>query len=189
MTEQLSRLIERASAGDAVAVESLLTEHLPALRAFLRLKAGPGILAKESMSDLAQSVCRDILENAERFRFGGEPEFRKWLFATAMRKIADRHEHWQTQKRRSTKEIQVEEQDALSGMASIYTPSHQAMAREELARVEAAFARLSPDKQEVILMARLMGMPHAQIAQELGKSEVAVRAMLSRALADLATGL
>ncbi len=38
-------------------------------------------------------------------------------------------------------------------------------------------------------MSRLMGLPHAQIAAELGKSEVAVRAMLSRALADLATGL
>ncbi len=189
MSEQLSRLIERASAGDAVAVEALLTEHLPALRAFLRLKVGPGILARESMSDLAQSVCRDILENAARFRPGGEPEFRKWLFTTAMRKIADRHEHWQAQKRRAVHEQAIDDEQALGGLAAIYSPSQQAIAREELARVEAAFARLSPEKQEVILMSRLMGLPHAQIAAELGKSEVAVRAMLSRALADLATGL
>jgi DNA-directed RNA polymerase specialized sigma24 family protein len=35
-------------------------------------------------------------------------------------------------------------------------------------------------------MARLMGLSHAQIAAELGKSEVAVRSILSRALAELA---
>ena len=34
-----------------------------------------------------------------------------------------------------------------------------------------------------------MGLSHAQIAQELGKSEVAVRTMLSRALAELAEHL
>ena len=31
-------------------------------------------LIQESCSDLAQSVCRDVLENAERFRFGGEAD-------------------------------------------------------------------------------------------------------------------
>ena len=56
-------------------------------------------------------------------------------------------------------------------------------------RVETAFGRLDADKQEVILMHRLMGLSHAQIAAELGKSEVAVRSMLSRALAELAEAL
>ena len=48
------------------------------------------------------------------------------------------------------------------------------------------FGKLAPEKQEVILMARLMGLSHKEIAAELGKSEVAVRTMLSRALAELA---
>ncbi len=38
-------------------------------------------------------------------------------------------------------------------------------------------------------MARLMGMSHAEIARELGKTEVAVRSMLSRALAELSSYL
>ena len=193
MTEDLPGLLQRASQGDAAAVETLLAQHLPALRAFVRLKAGAMLLAKESCSDLAQSVCRDVLENAARFRFGGEPEFRKWLFTTAMRKIADRCEHWNADKRHAKHEAAIdahgEDDEALAGYRAIYSPSEQAIAREELERVEGAFGQLAPEKQEVVLMARLMGLSHAQIAKELGKSEGAVRVMLHRALAELAEHL
>ena len=189
MGQDLETLLRRASQHDAQAVAELLEQHLPALRAFVRLKAGPTLLAKESCSDLAQSVCRDVLENAERFRFGGEPEFRKWLFTTAMRKIADRAEHWGADKRNAARERGGLDEQELRGYASVYTPSNQAMAREELLRVERGFSQLSPEKQEVILMARLMGLSHAQIAAELGKTEVAVRSILSRALAELSSHL
>ena len=189
MDPELEALLQRASQHDEAAVDVLLERHLPALRAFVRLRAGPMLLARESCSDLAQSVCRDVLQNADRFRYGGEAEFRKWLFTTAMRKIADRAEHWNAKKRDVGREYAGLDEQELVGMAHVYTPSNQAAAREELQRVEAAFAQLAPEKQEVVLMARLMGMNHQQIAQELGKSEVAVRSMLSRALAELATSL
>lgn len=186
MDAELEALLQRSTQHDEAAVATLLERHLAALRAFVRLRAGPMLLARESCSDLAQSVCRDVLQNADRFRFGGEAEFRKWLFTTAMRKIADRAEHWQAKKRDAGRErIGLDEQELL-GLASVYTPSNQAAAREELQRVEEAFAKLAPEKQEVILMARLMGLGHAEIARELGKTEVAVRSMLSRALAELA---
>ncbi len=189
MSQDLGSLLRAASQHDGTAVATLLQQHLPALRAFVRLKAGPSLLAKESCSDLAQSVCRDVLENAERFQFGGEAEFRKWLFTTAMRKIADRAEHWRAGKRDQGKERGGLDEEELRGFASIYTPSGQAAAREELQRVEAAFGKLAPEKQEVVLMARLMGLSHTQIAQELGKTEVAVRSILSRALAELSAFL
>ena len=74
MPDDLAALVNRATQGDSNAVEALLVEHLPALRAFVRLKAGALLLEKESCSDLAQSVCRDVLANAGRFRWGGEAE-------------------------------------------------------------------------------------------------------------------
>jgi len=189
VSDDLQKLLHGAEKHDPAAVASLLQQHLPALRAFVRLKAGPSLLARESCSDLAQSVCRDVLENAERFRFGGEAEFRKWLFTTAMRKIADRAEHWRAGKRDGNKERSGLDEQEMVGLAAIWTPSVQAAAREELQRVETAFGKLAPEKQEVVLMARLMGLSHAQIAAELGKTEVAVRSILSRALAELASHL
>ncbi len=188
MADDLPKLLERASRGDVVAIDQLVAAHLPVLRAFVRVKAGRLLLERESCSDLVQSVCRDVLEHSDRFQFGGEPEFRKWLFTTAMRKIADRYEHWQAQKRKA-KVVPVGEEELLQGYAAIYTPSRQAMAREELARVESALGDLAPEKQDVILMSRLMGLSHAEIATHLGKTEGAVRTMLSRALAELADRL
>ena len=80
-------LIDRASRGDPVALDALVEHHLPNLLAFLRLNAGPHLLAKESVSDLAQSVCREVLDDVDRFEYRGEPAFRKWLFTAALNKV------------------------------------------------------------------------------------------------------
>ncbi len=55
--------------------------------------------------------------------------------------------------------------------------------------IEAAFDRIAPPDREVIALARIAGLPHAEIAQQLGKSEAAVRTMLKRALVRLAAAL
>ncbi len=184
----LTDLLERLGRGDQAAIDQLLVRFLPNVTAYLRLRAGPALLARESTSDLAQSVCRDILEKAGDFRFGGETEFRMWLFTTAKRKLADRHEYWGAQKR-AGEPATLDDAVALDAYPSICTPSVHAGAREQLERVEAAIRKLSPDKQQVVMMSRLMGLPHAAIAEQLGRSEGAVRVLLSRALADLAMEL
>jgi RNA polymerase sigma factor (sigma-70 family) len=60
------------------------------------------------------------------------------------------------------------------------------MKREEIEHVERAFDRLEEEQREVITLAHVAGLTRAEIAERLGKSEGAVRTMLSRALADLA---
>ena len=50
---------------------------------------GPQLRAKESASDLVQSVCREVLGRLDRFQHGGEAGFRHWLYATALRKVRD----------------------------------------------------------------------------------------------------
>ena len=188
-SDSISELLLQASRGDERAIDQLLAEHVQGLRGFLRLRAGPLLLEKESCSDLAQSVCRDVLENADRFQFGGVAGFRKWLYTTALRKIADRYEYYHAAKRdvgREQSTMSSQQEDVLGAYRGFFTPSQHAVAREELGRVEEAFAKLSEEQQQVILMAKLMGLPRAEIAEELGKSEGAVRTLLSRALARLA---
>ena len=55
--EDSQQLVQKASRGDARAIDSLLEQHLPRLRAFVRLRMGPEFRAKESASDLVQSSC------------------------------------------------------------------------------------------------------------------------------------
>ena len=61
--------------------------------------------------------------------------------------------------------------------------------RDVIARDVAAGAdRLAlPDEyRQVILLARIVGLSHADLAREMGRSETAVRTLLHRALARLA---
>ena len=51
------------------------------------------------------------------------------------------------------------------------------------------FGELPDDQREVILLARVVGLPHAIVAQEMGRTPAATRTLLSRALARLATRL
>lgn len=186
-------VIARAAAGERAAIELLLEQHLPGLHAFLRLHVGRRLAALESTSDLAQSVCRELLQGLHRFEYRGEAQFRNYLYNAALRKIADRSEYYGAQKRDDAKRValgtgsQSSEEDGLvAAYRTILTPSRHAAAREELLQVERAFATLSDEQREVILLARMVGLSHGEIAAQLGKSEAAVRKVLSRALARLA---
>lgn len=58
--------------------------------------------------------------------------------------------------------------------------------RRSAARLEAAISELPPVQRKVVLLSRLAGMSHAEIAERFGKSELAVRTILSRALTRVA---
>jgi len=198
--DDIESLVTDASAGSLPAVEVLLERYLPGLTAYVRLRAGPTVRAREEVSDIVQSTCRDILENLDRFQWGGEVGFRRWLYATAMRRILKKHDFHTAQKRDVGRERSP---DLLAGgaasdgampdlgayVASFSTPSGAAIAHEEAARIEAAFDRLSDEQRELIVQSRLMGLSHKQIAEGLGKNEGTVRVSLHRALIRLAAVL
>ncbi|HTE06076.1 MAG TPA: sigma-70 family RNA polymerase sigma factor [Planctomycetota bacterium] len=206
-------LVARASQGDPVAVEDLLHLHLPALRAFVRLRCGPLLRAKESSSDIVQSVCRELLVGLDRYVYPGEAGFKGWLFTAAARKIADRAEYWQAGKRDAALELPMQRggrragaaggrgaggDDASGGaedaaMFDIYrtacTPSQVVMGREALAHIEAAFDALPDDYREAVVLSRVLGMSRAEVAAAMGRTETAVRHLLFRGLAQLSLAL
>lgn len=188
MQPALETLVENASKGDQPSVEELLARYLPGLRAFIRLRAGPTIRARESSSDIAQSVCREVLAGIDRFQYGGEAGFKHWLFTSALRKLTKRDEHWRTLKRGAGRE-QVDDEALAGCYRALSTPSAKAMAREEAERMEKAFDELSEDDREVITLARVIGLSHREIAERMGRTEQATRLLLHRALAKLAEKL
>ncbi|MEM7202129.1 MAG: sigma-70 family RNA polymerase sigma factor [Planctomycetota bacterium] len=182
-----------AGAGDP-GVETLLERHLPSLRAFVRLRAGNAIRARESQSDLVQSVCRELLGGAERFSYRGDTEFRNWLYTAVLRKIVERDRYYRAQKRDIDREMAPrggEDGDAAlrQQYASVATPSAAAASAEELARIETAFDGLSEEQREIITLSRIVGLSHAEIGAKLGRSEQASRQLLRRALIRLSMAL
>ncbi len=195
--DETEALVRDASTGSMPAVDELLERYLPGLRAYVRLRAGPSVRARESVSDLVQSTCREVLENLERFRWGGEAGFRRWLYATALRRILNKHEFHRARKRDVAREVAPPAvsagastlPDLAAYAVSLGTPSAAAIAREEAARIEAAFDVLNDEQREIVVQSRLLGASHREIAELTGKSEGAVRVALHRALARLATAL
>jgi len=185
-------LVDSASRGDAAAVEELLTRYLPGLNAFVRLRAGPLLRARESSSDLVQSVCREVLAHVDRFQYRSEGLFKQWLFTTAARKIADRCDHVQAQRRDVCREVALDAASAVSAAGSfadacrsLVTPSRELIGREELVATERALLDLDDDHREVILLARVVGLSAREIGEQMNRSESAVRSLLHRALAEL----
>ncbi len=190
--DESRELFQRASQGDAGAVESLLELHLPRLRAFVRLRMGKALSAKESASDIVQSSCREVLENAGKFRYQGESGFRLWLYTTALRKIRHRGEYYRAAKRDVGREAAPGSADESGNDAraawyrTLSTPSRTLAIREQAERIEAAFERLPDHYREVITLSRIVGLSRAEIAEVTGRTEASVRNVLHRALAELA---
>ena len=181
-------LVTRAQAGDREAQELLIERHLPSLRAYVRLRLGPALRARESASDIVQSACREVLGNLDHFHHDGEAGFRAWLFASALRKIGDRAEYWGAQKRDAARETQADVA-LVDVYRSFCSPSKAAQAHETLERIERAFECLPEPDREIIVMARIVGLGHAEIGERLGLSEAGSRSRLFRALAGLSEAL
>jgi RNA polymerase sigma-70 factor (ECF subfamily) len=179
----LRQIVERAGSGDELSLDQLLLLHLPRLRAFIRLRSNPLVRQHESCSDLVQSVCREVLQAAGQFHYRGDGAFRAWLFRTALNKILERTRSLTQQKRDVRREIAIDsgiDYGELVGAGP--TASQMAAAGELSERMERAFDALPDDYREVITLSRIVGLSHTEIAEQLGRSEGAVRMLLSRAL-------
>lgn len=187
---RLRDLVALATQGHERALDQILVQHLPSLRAFVRLRAGPLVRLCESNSDIVQSVCRELLLAADRFEYRGDGPFRAWLYRTALNKILERTRSLTQQKRDVRREVQAPttaDYGALPGGGP--TASQLASAAELSERMERAFDLLSDEHREVVTLARIVGLSHAEIATQLGRSEGAVRMLLSRALVALTRAL
>jgi len=151
------------------------------------------MLAKESSSDLVQSVCREVLQNVDRFEYQGEAAFRNWLYQAALRKIIDRQRYYKAEKRDQAREVapggggdaSLSADEIAQIAVSLGTPSRDAMMREEVERLERGFEQLREADRRIIRAIYIEGLSHAQFAEQNECTEVASRKMLSRALARL----
>src|SRR5690349_9404198 len=150
----------------------------------------PEMRARESTSDVVQSVCRELLTHQERFQHPSADAFKHWLFTTARRKISNRVRDFATQKRGAARLERGEfRESALGALGAVYarisSPSGQALRQEEIERLERAIDQLSAEQREVLTLAYMAGLSRAEIGRRTEQSEEAVRAMLRRAIARL----
>ena len=186
----LDAALARASQGDRTALQDLVAAHLPALERFIRRRTGDRLLGKESLADLVQSAAREALVHLGTHEFRGAPAFQAWLYRIALTKIIQKHRYHHAARRDVRREAEADSEVSLSDVCVHFgSPSQDAIANEMERRFTAAFAKLSPDHQEIFFLARVLELSYAEIAAQLGKSEDACRNQLVRAVAKLGTYL
>ena len=183
-----SELFRRVAHGDAAALPALVASYLPRLRAFVRSRLDPRLRARESASDVVQSACREALEHGMTFEYRGEAEFRGWLFTTAWNKVREKLRYHEQPRRSLLREERIPAAvDSPDEGAN--TASEVAVFHERAARLEEALDRLDESDRDVVSLTRLAGLPVAEVARQIGKTEAATRKQLGRALLALAAEL
>lgn len=181
MSDSSVDLAKRAASGDTGAVDLLLERHVAGLVPYLARRAGRLLLARETPEDLAQSICREVLEHGPGYQFEDDEAFKRWLYATAMRKIKDRYRYHRSGKRDALREADA----TAGGVATPDTPSKAAAERESIELILRAIDDLPARDRELVLLARIEKLSHAEIAERLGITETHSRTLLARAMVQV----
>lgn len=173
---------------EPLVLDDLLLAHMPALLVFLRHRTGGALAARETTDDLAQSVCREVLQHRDRLVFRSNDEFRAYLFLQAVHKVVDRarFHHMARRDSRRQQELPASRTAAEHGIySSLVTGSRVASAKERLEFVEKCLQSLPEAQREAVLLSRVAGLSYEQIARQRGVAEVTIRGLVARGLARM----
>lgn len=190
--ESTSDLLLRAQRGDSSATDELLRRCQPRLRHIVALRVGYRLAEiGAEIDDIVQEALLDAFRGLNEFAPRSEGALLHWLSELAANRFRDywRREHAVKRGGGAAKEFDVYGSNVLCSSildGNATTPSERAMGTELERRVESCLLELPETDRQVIVMARLCGLNHAEIcdALKLG-AESSSRALLARALVKL----
>ncbi|MBN1310463.1 MAG: sigma-70 family RNA polymerase sigma factor [Anaerolineae bacterium] len=163
-----------------MAIGELYNRHWPAVFRYLYYRVGD----RQAAEDLTAEVFARMLEALPRYRPTGVP-FKAWLFQIARNLAVD---HFRKVGKRVAVSLDPEMENQ---MVNHLEESPHARVERNLTneRLQSALATLNPDQRDVVIMRIIGEMPIREVAQALGKSEDAVKALQRRGLLALRSTL
>lgn len=184
-------LDERLRTGDRAALAELLNQCRPRLAAYIDRQLGDALRARIEIDDLLQEVNVEAVRTFGAIEWGDRDPF-GWLCQVAQRRIIDAHRRLLgSQKRGGAREVRLDSPAAddtqragiVDLLAASMTTASQAFSRNQRERLLIeALAKLSPQQRDALRMRYVEGLPSKEIALRLGKSDGAIRVMLTRSL-------
>ncbi|WBO22832.1 RNA polymerase sigma factor [Sphingomonas abietis] len=154
-----------------------VTDHEPALRAYLRRRIGPS----EDVEDFVQDVYLRVLSAPP------QEDVRSWrgfLVRIASNLLIDHHRRKNV--RMAEEHVTVDDMLIRDEGAD---PERTLSGRQELAHVAKAIQELGPVARDAFLLVRVEGLSHKEAALRLGITPKAVSHHVERSLARLARQL
>jgi RNA polymerase sigma factor (sigma-70 family) len=170
-----SSLMKAAQGGDYTAYERLLRDCIPHVKRVVR-RTG---VRPEAVDDVVQ----DVLITIHRARQTYDPSrsFANWLSAIAQRRAIDHLRHRGRQDRREVSD-DLSYENYPDGQAS---PEAALDGEDRSREVTGALAALSPAQREAVDLIAVQQRSLAEAAAESGKTKVALKVNLHRALKTL----
>ena len=191
MTDDPLPLTARVRQGDRTALAAYVEDRRPALVAFIERRLGSGLRGKMEPQDVLQELAVKALRElpgtdlTDRDPFG-------WLCQLAEQCIVDGHRHFAAGKRDSKREVAGSApvgdgtQDLIALLsASLTSPTQAVVKHERQGRLETALEAFSAEQREALRLRYGVGLPTKEVAQRIGKSDVATRVMLARLVQKL----
>lgn len=176
MLEDTRELAARARAGDRKAFERLFGIFRERLERAVTARLGAELRAAMQTEDILQETALRALRSIGHFEWREEDSFLRWLLGIAEHILRDQADK---QRLRRAGPLPPDQQ------ATTASPSAASRREERLVRLEKALGVLPEEQREVILLARIDGLPVAEIARRLGLTPNAVSQRLWRALRKL----
>lgn len=190
-------LIRQIRDKDATALAEYIQQHQTQLSGFVRSITGEHLLAVVEVDDLVQEVSTAALSSLDTAPLD-EYSPMEWLQQIARRRVIDAHRFHFDAKRRDANRQQSLNAGGSSGSTGDSAPGLEQLLAASMTSPSAAFSRdvrmmrmqeavesLADDQKQAIRMRYAEGLPTKQIAEKLGKSDVAVRVLLSRSMRQL----
>jgi RNA polymerase sigma-70 factor, ECF subfamily len=190
--DAIHALYPAAAAGDADALEHLLTVYHDRLAGLVRRKIGVDWQGKIDPDDVLQEAYIDVFAGIGHFVAQDDESFFRWAARIVDHRFIDHVRRWRAQKRDVARETPPSDRSQ-SRHASLLerclpelrTPSSDLRRAEAVGALMACIARLPDDYRVVVQRAYLNEEPLAAVAADLGRSEDAVRRLGARAIDKL----
>jgi len=172
ITEETADGVRR---GDPDAVGECYRALVGPLTSWIRSQVRDAGLAE----DIATETFLKLVRGSHSIE-GGPFAIRSWLYRVAQRNILD---HKRARDRRIDEELT---DDTPERPATDVTPDHYVLQGERAAHMNAALSELSEDQRQVLTLRFVAELSAPEVAEILGKTEGAVRALQHRGAATLA---
>jgi RNA polymerase sigma-70 factor (ECF subfamily) len=170
---------------------ALLEGRRPQLLAYIERRLGTALRRKVEPLDIYQETAIAALNAWPSLDLGPRDPF-GWLCQVAEQRIVDAHRRFAARKRASDREVSAHatppdaSRELIDMLAGSLTSASQVLARNERqVKLDAAVAQLPEESRNVLRWRYVDGLPTKEIATQIGKSDGAVRVMLTRTLHKL----
>ncbi len=186
------KLVEKVQRGDTRAFNDLIHRYEDQLLSFIFLRLGPRLRKKIEVEDIFQEAILRVFLSLKDLRWHNNKFFFNWMASIAEHVIKDQvRYHFQTLKRGGSVERETVRQEELPSDFPDFrdpdqaSPSKALLRLERFQRLEESLRSLKEEYREIIILARIRGLPIHEIATRMNRSEDAVSMLLLRALRKL----